>query len=107
MPEVSLVLDTPKGPIVIVGCSHPGVENILANLVAQTHQPNVYELIGGVHLAGATLARIDHTISELLDTYHVQRTALGHCSGERTFALVQKRFGDDYLYAGVGEVLPL
>jgi 7,8-dihydropterin-6-yl-methyl-4-(beta-D-ribofuranosyl)aminobenzene 5'-phosphate synthase len=37
MPEVSLILDTPQGPIVIVGCSHPGIENILANVATQTH----------------------------------------------------------------------
>jgi len=38
---------------------------------------------------------------------HVQRTALGHWTGERTFALMQERLGDQDLYAGVGEVLLL
>lgn len=107
MPEVSLILDTPKGPIVIVGCSHPSIEVILANLTTQTGTPSVYELIGGLHLVVSTPAQISHTVTELLNTYNVQRTALGHCTGEHTFALMQKRLGREYLYAGVGEILPL
>lgn len=104
MPEVSLVLDTREGPVVMVGCSHPGVENILANLVKTTHREDVYAVIGGMHLVLATPAQLDHTVSALTDRYHVQRMAPGHCSGERLFALAQKRLGKGFVYAGVGEV---
>jgi 7,8-dihydropterin-6-yl-methyl-4-(beta-D-ribofuranosyl)aminobenzene 5'-phosphate synthase len=107
MPEISLILDTPQGPIVIVGCSHPGIENILANVAAQTHTSSIFELVGGLHLVVSTPSQIDHTVSALLDTYHVQRTALGHCTGEKTFAIFQKRLAGNYRYAGVGEVLRL
>jgi 7,8-dihydropterin-6-yl-methyl-4-(beta-D-ribofuranosyl)aminobenzene 5'-phosphate synthase len=107
MSEVSMILDTPQGPLVIVGCSHPGIENILANVEAQTHAGSIFELVGGLHLVVSSPTQIDHTVSALLDTYHVQRTALGHCTGEKTFAILQKRLGDNYRYAGVGEVLGL
>jgi len=107
MPETSLILDTPQGPIVIVGCSHPGIEAILANVAAQTHTKSIFELVGGLHLVVSTPDQIDHAVSALRDTYHVQRTALGHCTGEKTFAILRKRLGENYLYAGVGEVLGL
>lgn len=107
MRELSLVLDTPDGPIVIVGCSHPGIENILANVSTQMHTSSILELIGGLHLVVSTPDQINQSASTLLDTYHVRRTALGHCTGERTFGLLQRRLGKEYLYAGVGEVLPL
>jgi 7,8-dihydropterin-6-yl-methyl-4-(beta-D-ribofuranosyl)aminobenzene 5'-phosphate synthase len=107
MQEISLILDTPQGPIVIVGCSHPGIEAILANVTAQTHTSSIFELVGGLHLVVSTPSQIDDTVSALLDTYHVQRTALGHCTGEKTFAILQKRLGENYRYAGVGEVLGL
>jgi 7,8-dihydropterin-6-yl-methyl-4-(beta-D-ribofuranosyl)aminobenzene 5'-phosphate synthase len=107
MQEVSLILDTPQGPIVIVGCSHPGIEAILANVVGQTHASSIFELVGGLHLVVSTPSQIDQTISALLDTYHVHRTALGHCTGEKAFAILQKRLGENYRYAGVGEVLGL
>jgi 7,8-dihydropterin-6-yl-methyl-4-(beta-D-ribofuranosyl)aminobenzene 5'-phosphate synthase len=53
----------------------------------------------------STPSQIDHAVSALLDTYHVQRTALGHCTGEKTYAILQKRLGANYRYAGVGGVL--
>ena len=107
MPEVSLVLDTARGPIVIVGCSHPGIENILANVTLQTHKAEVYEIIGGMHLLLATPAQVDHVVAELVDRYHVQRIAPGHCTGEHVFAVLQKQFGKEYVYAGISEALPL
>ena len=101
------MLDTPHGPVVIVGCSHPGIEAILSNVTSQMHVSSIMEVIGGLHLVVSSPNQIDHTVSTLLDTYHVQRAAVGHCTGEITFALLQKRLGDAYLYAGVGEVLTL
>jgi 7,8-dihydropterin-6-yl-methyl-4-(beta-D-ribofuranosyl)aminobenzene 5'-phosphate synthase len=107
MPEVSLVLDTSQGPIVIVGCSHPGIQAILANVEAQMHSSSIFEVVGGLHLVVSTPSQIDQVVSSLLDTYHSQRTALGHCTGEKTFAILQQRLGTNYRYAGVGEVLGL
>ena len=107
LPEVSLVLDTAHGPIVVVGCSHPGIENILANVTRQTHKPEVFEVVGGMHLLLASPAQVDHVVSELVDRYHVQRAAPGHCSGEPVFGALEKRFGKEYVYAGIAEVLQL
>lgn len=105
--EVSLVLDTARGPIVIVGCSHPGIENILSSVTRLTHRADVYEVIGGMHLLLSPPAQIDHVVSELVGRYHVQRVAPGHCTGEHVFAVLEKRFGKEYLYAGLAEVLQL
>lgn len=44
--EQSLCVETEKGLVVIAGCSHPGVENIL-NSASQFGSP--YALIGGLH----------------------------------------------------------
>jgi 7,8-dihydropterin-6-yl-methyl-4-(beta-D-ribofuranosyl)aminobenzene 5'-phosphate synthase len=107
MPELSLVLDTPRGPIVIVGCSHPGIENILQNLVQQTHNASVYEVIGGLHLLVSPPVQVDKTLTDLVDRFHVQRIAPGHCTGEHVFALLQKHFGKEYVYAGLGESFAL
>ncbi len=44
--EQSLVVKTEKGAVVIVGCSHPGVGNILE---AASEFGDVYGIIGGLH----------------------------------------------------------
>jgi len=43
----------------------------------------------------------------LHDTYKVDFIAPGHCTGEPTFAALQKAFGDRYLYAGLGNTLSI
>ena len=44
--EQSLVIKTEKGVVIIVGCSHPGVKNIL-EAASQIGKP--YAIIGGLH----------------------------------------------------------
>jgi 7,8-dihydropterin-6-yl-methyl-4-(beta-D-ribofuranosyl)aminobenzene 5'-phosphate synthase len=46
--ELSLVIDTPDGAVVVVGCSHPGVEKILE--AAVKINPRIHFLAGGLHL---------------------------------------------------------
>lgn len=104
--EISLVLDTPKGPVVIVGCSHPGIEAIMAEAFGPTPTQPVYMLIGGLHLLQDSHDSITHTLELLSGTYRVQNLALGHCTGELAFSMAQEKWGAKYLYAGLGESIP-
>ncbi len=104
--EISLVLDTPKGPVVFVGCSHPGIERIMAAATADSPTKSVSMVVGGLHLLQDTPAQIDSTFAVLADTYHVQTLAIGHCSGELAFLKARQKWADHNLYAGLGETLP-
>jgi 7,8-dihydropterin-6-yl-methyl-4-(beta-D-ribofuranosyl)aminobenzene 5'-phosphate synthase len=103
--EVSMMLDTPKGPVVIAGCSHPGIENILAVAMSGAPKPDVYMLFGGLHLVQDTDAQINGTLDVLEKQYHVSHIAVGHCTGERAFYLIQQRWGKNDEYAGLGETV--
>jgi 7,8-dihydropterin-6-yl-methyl-4-(beta-D-ribofuranosyl)aminobenzene 5'-phosphate synthase len=103
--EVSLVLDTPKGAIIVAGCSHPGIERIMAAATANVPARPVYMLLGGLHLVEDSREQITHTLSILANQYHVQKMAVGHCTGELAFALIHEKWGENDLYAGLGEVL--
>jgi 7,8-dihydropterin-6-yl-methyl-4-(beta-D-ribofuranosyl)aminobenzene 5'-phosphate synthase len=94
--ELSLAINTPEGIVLIVGCSHPGIEAIVAEAAAIN--PRIRFVAGGFHLK---------VVAALHDTYKVERIAPGHCSGEHTFSEVKQIFGDKYQYAGVGTVLQL
>jgi 7,8-dihydropterin-6-yl-methyl-4-(beta-D-ribofuranosyl)aminobenzene 5'-phosphate synthase len=50
-------------------------------------------------------AAIEKAAASLHDTYKVDYIAPGHCTGEPTFAALQRMFGDRYLYAGLGTTL--
>jgi 7,8-dihydropterin-6-yl-methyl-4-(beta-D-ribofuranosyl)aminobenzene 5'-phosphate synthase len=101
--ELSLAIDTPDGIVLIVACSHPGIEAIVAE--AARINPHIHFIAGGFHLVVAQDPAIEKVVAALHDTYKVDYIAPGHCTGEPTFAALQKAFGDRYLYAGLGTTL--
>ena len=103
--ELSLAIETPDGLVLVVGCSHPGIENILAT--AASIDRHIHLVIGGLHLVAATDADIEKVVHNLDDTWKVDSVAPGHCTGEPAFASLKKAFGARYLYAGLGTRLKI
>jgi 7,8-dihydropterin-6-yl-methyl-4-(beta-D-ribofuranosyl)aminobenzene 5'-phosphate synthase len=101
--ELSLAINTPDGIVLIVACAHPGIEAIVAE--AAKINPHIHFIAGGFHLVVAQDPAIERVAAALHDTYKVDFIAPGHCTGEPTFAALQKAFGDRYLYAGLGTTL--
>jgi 7,8-dihydropterin-6-yl-methyl-4-(beta-D-ribofuranosyl)aminobenzene 5'-phosphate synthase len=101
--EVSLAIRTANGLIIVDGCSHAGVEKILE--AAAKVDPHVHILFGGLHLVKASDADIQRIAAALHDQWKLDFIAPGHCTGEPTFAALQKTFGDHYIYAGLGSVV--
>jgi 7,8-dihydropterin-6-yl-methyl-4-(beta-D-ribofuranosyl)aminobenzene 5'-phosphate synthase len=103
--ELSLAINTPDGIVLVVGCSHPGIENIVAE--AAKINPHIHFIAGGFHLVVAQDPAIEKIATTLHDTYKVDYIAPGHCTGEPTFAALERVFGDRYRYAGLGTTLDL
>lgn len=101
--ELSLAINTPDGMVIIVGCSHPGIDKIVAS--AATVNPRVHLIAGGLHLVVTSDPDIDKIITVLRDTFKVEYIAPGHCTGEPAFAALKKAFGDHYLFAGLGTTI--
>src|SRR6202158_4458991 len=101
--ELSLAINTPDGVVLVVACAHPGIESIVAE--AAKINPHIHFIAGGFHLVVAKDPAIEKVVAALHDTYKVDYIAPGHCTGEPTFAALQKAFADRYLYAGLGTVL--
>jgi 7,8-dihydropterin-6-yl-methyl-4-(beta-D-ribofuranosyl)aminobenzene 5'-phosphate synthase len=103
--EISLAIDTPEGIVLVVGCSHPTLEKIVAAAgEAIPHKP-IHLIVGGTHLLSATDEEITRVATALRDTWKVEWIAPAHCTGEPAFAILQKSFGDRYLYMGLGSTL--
>ena len=103
--EISLAIDTPEGVVLVVGCSHPGLDKIVG--AAATINQHIHMVTGGFHLAVAKDAEIAQIVSTLHDTFKVDFVAPSHCTGEPAFAAFKKAFGDHYLYAGLGTSIQL
>jgi 7,8-dihydropterin-6-yl-methyl-4-(beta-D-ribofuranosyl)aminobenzene 5'-phosphate synthase len=103
--ELSLAIKTPQGVILIVGCSHPGVEHIVQEATAI--DPHINILFGGMHLGQKPDSEVERIAAVLHDQYKLERVAPGHCTGEPEFAALKRAFGEHYVYAGVGSVVDL
>jgi 7,8-dihydropterin-6-yl-methyl-4-(beta-D-ribofuranosyl)aminobenzene 5'-phosphate synthase len=103
--ELSLAIKSPDGMVLVVGCSHPGVDKIVE--AASAIDPRIHLIAGGFHLVVASDADIQKIVTSLHDAFHVQYIAPGHCTGEPAFTALKKAFGDRYLFAGLGTTFPL
>jgi 7,8-dihydropterin-6-yl-methyl-4-(beta-D-ribofuranosyl)aminobenzene 5'-phosphate synthase len=78
--EISIVARSDRGLVVLVGCSHPGILNILATVEDRFSDP-IYAVLGGTHLVEASGSRLDRAIESLAargDTL----LGMSHCTGE-------------------------
>src|SRR5246127_4889929 len=103
--ELSLAIKAPNGMLLVVGCSHPGIDKIVE--AASTIDPRIHLIVGGFHLVVASDADIQKIVRALHDTFNVQYIAPGHCTGEPAFTALKKAFGDRYLFAGLGTAFAL
>jgi len=101
--ELSLVISTPEGLVIVVGCSHPGIDKIVESATAIN--PRIHLVTGGFHLVVAGDPDIEKIVTALHDRFKVEYVAPGHCTGEPAFAALKKVFGDHYIYAGLGTTL--
>ena len=103
--ELSLGINTPKGMVVVVGCSHPGVEKILG--VAETLNPKLYTVVGGLHLLDKPDAQVTQIVENFQTRWKLERVAAGHCSGEFAQSEMQRVFGTRHDHSGLGEMVLL
>lgn len=84
--EVCLALDTAEGLVLLVGCSHPGIVNMVRHVRRTLNRP-VRAVFGGTHLVEADPERVTRTV-EALKGMGVRQLGLSHCSGEGTIQLL-------------------
>lgn len=91
--DMSLVIETREGVVVVCGCCHAGLLNTLAR-VRQVFPRPIVAIIGGTHLVDADATHLRHVIVVLQNVYHAPRLYLNHCSGERAVIALANAFGE-------------
>jgi 7,8-dihydropterin-6-yl-methyl-4-(beta-D-ribofuranosyl)aminobenzene 5'-phosphate synthase len=105
MRELSLAIRTPGGLVLVAGCSHPGIENILA--ASRAVQDRVYCIFGGLHLVLTKEPEIRRIAKALREEWRVEQIAPGHCTGEPAFLALSEAFEGKYVFAGLGDSIEL
>lgn len=90
--DSTLIIDHPEGLIIVSGCAHAGVINIIEHARRQTGKSQVLAFIGGTHLITASQQRLDQTISAL-DSFSISRIIVSHCTGFYAAAYLYNALG--------------
>ena len=98
--EMFLAISTRKGLIIVTGCSHPGIVNMVKKAMEDLNQ-SVYMVIGGFHLAGAYSGRVRSIADELVGL-GVKKIYPLHCSGDCIRNYLKNTYPDVYGDGGVG-----
>ena len=101
--EQALVLETDSGLVIVVGCSHPGIVEILQR-VKRDFKKDIFAVFGGFHLLNLTQPQVGAVIQGLRNL-GVQKCGPTHCTGEGPIQWISQAYGSDFLRMGVGQVL--
>ena len=104
--EQSLIITTDQGLVIVTGCSHPGITNIVRRAKEIVPDSKIYLVIGGWHLGGASPTQLK-SINDTFRQLGVEGVAPCHCSGDETRRQFKQYYGDDYILSGVGKRIPL
>jgi len=99
-PELSLALKTEKGIVLITGCSHSKVEEIIR--AAKQYTGSSIELVeGGFHLLPYDADYISKIAHLMKNDLGVRRVAPAHCTGNLAFKIFRDLYEENYNYAGL------
>jgi len=104
--DQSLILDTDKGLILVLGCAHSGMINIVNYVMDKTGKDNFYVILGGTHLDFLTEEQREESI-KALKKIKIEKIGVCHCTGMRAAFRLQQEFGDRFFYGHVGSSLDL
>lgn len=104
--DLSLVIETELGLIILCGCCHAGLLNTL-NHVDRVFHRNISAIVGGTHLVSITDEMLNHAIEVLRSIINGDSPNyyLSHCTGERAYLALAKVFGERVRTFPAGSVL--
>ena len=91
--DLSLVLKTAAGNVLICGCCHAGLLNTLYHAEKVFGGPFI-AVVGGTHLISADNEYLDHIIAEFQERYPDCQYYLNHCTGKDAIDRMTDRMGE-------------
>lgn len=102
--DQTVVLNTPDGHFVVLGCSHAGVINILNYVSEMTGTTRFHTVMGGTHLGPVGAEQVEQTLAALHE-FDIGRIGVSHCTGQKVAARMAHEFGDRFFFCSVGTVV--
>ena len=123
--EIHVALKTAQGLVMLIGCGHPEILDVVPQTQAATGEKQIYLLSGGLHLLkpGKIVKQPDGSdffipslnysdaelekIADKLKASGVQKVVPTHCTGNEAEKIFQNKFGDGYINEKLGMTIEL
>ena len=102
--DQSLVIKTPQGLVVVLGCAHSGMINTLNHIKNNLKEQEIHMVIGGTHVGFLDDAQIQETI-ESLESFSIEKIGVSHCTGLAAAMKFMQAFGNRFFFANAGSVI--
>ncbi|WP_028581015.1 MBL fold metallo-hydrolase [Desulfogranum japonicum] len=99
--DLSMVIRGEKGLVVVLGCAHAGLINILRHVQKNLPGEPIYSVFGGTHLGFGDADQFQQTL-EALESFNIEQIGAAHCTGLVRSSLLHHHFGDRFFFAAVG-----
>jgi 7,8-dihydropterin-6-yl-methyl-4-(beta-D-ribofuranosyl)aminobenzene 5'-phosphate synthase len=103
IPEQALVIRTDRGLVMVTGCAHPGIVQMVAQ-AKELFGGQVHLVMGGFHLRSEDSVELEAILADFR-RLGVEKVAPSHCTGDQAIAMFAAEYGGDFIQSGVGRVI--
>jgi 7,8-dihydropterin-6-yl-methyl-4-(beta-D-ribofuranosyl)aminobenzene 5'-phosphate synthase len=100
--DASLLIETSSGPVILTGCAHSGIVNIMNHFSKKTGYKSFHAVIGGTHLGFLNSDKQLQKTMDAFEQYNLDLIAVSHCTGNEAAAACYSRFKDKFAFANAG-----
>jgi 7,8-dihydropterin-6-yl-methyl-4-(beta-D-ribofuranosyl)aminobenzene 5'-phosphate synthase len=101
--DSALLLSTASGLVLLTGCAHAGIVNVLRYAAGIANSNRFAAVLGGMHLKEASGSRMSRTVADLAE-FEIEKIAAMHCSGEAAGQAFKDGLKAQVLECGAGSV---
>jgi 7,8-dihydropterin-6-yl-methyl-4-(beta-D-ribofuranosyl)aminobenzene 5'-phosphate synthase len=102
--DQSLIIETAKGLVLLLGCCHAGLVNTLQHVAAVIGKRDFYAVVGGTHLGFCDSGQLEGSIAAIRE-FGIRKLAVSHCTGFAASARLAREFPKEFQLAMVGYTL--
>ncbi|MEA2061363.1 MAG: MBL fold metallo-hydrolase [Thermodesulfobacteriota bacterium] len=100
--DTSLLVETDSGPVIVTGCAHAGIVNVMTHFQNMTKHDKFHAVIGGTHLGFRGVGEQLEKSMDAFDDFGLDLIAVSHCTGNEPAALCYSRFRERFAFANAG-----
>jgi len=99
--DQSMIINTEKGILIVLGCAHAGVINVINHAIEKSGAETIFAIVGGTHIGLSGDVQLQKSIEEL-KSYQIQHFIPSHCTGLDAITRMKQELHKIFQFSHVG-----